>query len=324
MPAAKQGLDWFPFDVDLLDDESLDFLREKYGVVVNDIYISLLTLLYRKKGYYVPYETEKEKIDCVWYIYKRVRGGKYPIQQEAIPTVIEACVARQLFSGELYPKIITSERAQRTYYSATVERKLESFDIKSEYWLLDDATMRKLSKKHPYYLFLHKNDISDETKSISGEIQVKSDEITLDKSRVNITSNEVIKVSKKDKEIKNNNGILTRAHLRKSYKEVMDSHDIPERVQLEIWKFIQHCQANGQIVTNSRLQSLWFKLKKIYRPSDEGGMVQALRTAIDRGYYDIKDGEDWMATSIKAMRAAGAKLYDVKDDNADEEVDNNG
>lgn len=185
---TKQGLDYFPFDVDLLDNDDLEFLRERYGVVVNDVYISLLTLLYRKKGYYIPYETEAEKNDCIWYVYKRVRGGKHPVQQEAIPIVIEAIVAQRLFDRDHFNKIITSERAQRTYYSATVERKLESFDIIPEYWLLNDETMRKLSKKHPYYLKMHSGSKSDDLSGNSVDYQSKSDDLSqskVNKSKVN-------------------------------------------------------------------------------------------------------------------------------------------
>ena len=196
---TKEGLDYFSFNVDLLDNDSLDFLREKFGVVVNDVYIALLTLLYRKKGYYIPYETETEKQECVWYIYKRIRGGKHPIQQGLIPIVIEALVAQGLFDSLRFNqndhcnKIITSERAQKTYYKATVERKFESFNIQQEYWMLDDETMRKLSRTHPYYMFLHPENKSDEKLNKSDEYQSKSDEKALKKSKVNITYNEVNK-----------------------------------------------------------------------------------------------------------------------------------
>ncbi len=307
MPAPKQGLDWFPFDVDLLDDEALDFLREQYGVVVNDIYVALLTLLYRKKGYYVPYETKKEKEDCVWYIYKRVRGGKYPVQQDAIPTVIEACVARQLFSGELYPKIITSERAQRTYYSATVDRKLESFDLRPEYWLLDDATMRKLSKKHPYYLFLHRNDILDGTKSISGEMQVKSGEMPLDKIRVNNISNDILKESKKEiykKEsstYENFNPDSTEPPMRKdgsydfdyfekhrSHKSIMDEFRITGYYRKTLEEFLRYCYANGHTVMNQTLDNLICRLDEYYG-QDDVEKIKSLERAMQNGYYDIKE-----------------------------------
>ena len=123
------------------------------------------------------------------------------------------------------------------------------------------------------------------------------------------------KVSKKDI---NKEEINDSSHARKSYQEVMDGLEIPDIVQQSLWKFIQHCQANGQIVTNDRLQNLWFKLKKLYRLSDTSGMIKAIRTAIDKGYYDIKDGEGWIAESVKAMRAMGATLPSEDDeDNED-------
>ena len=178
MSAKKEGLDYFPFSVDLLDDEKLDILREEYGVVANDIYIALLCLLYKKKGYYIPYETEEEKKDCVWYIYKRVRGGRYSIQQNTIPIVIESLVSQGLFSGRYFPKIITSERAQRTYYSATVERKAGSLDIKREYWMLSIEDMKKLSAKHSYYLFCTNF-------SKSNDLDFKSNDLTLKEKKRN-------------------------------------------------------------------------------------------------------------------------------------------
>ena len=193
MSAKKEGLDYFPFSVDLLDDEKLDILREDYGVVANDVYIALLCLLYKKKGYYIPYETDIEKKDCVWFIYKRVRGGRYPVQQNAIPTVIESLVSQGLFSGRYFPKIITSERAQRTYYSATVERKADSLDINKEYWMLSIEDMEKLSKKHPYYLSCTQISKSTDLQPKSTDLQPKSTEFALNEmkrkeSKVNISS----------------------------------------------------------------------------------------------------------------------------------------
>lgn len=193
---TKEGIDYFSFDVDLLDDDDFDFLRESYGLIINDVYIGLLTLLYREKGYYVPYETEEDKEKCVWYLYKRVRGGKHSVQKESIPTVIEALVSRGKFSRSHYPKIITSERAQKTYYKATVERKIESFNIIPEYWMLNEETMRKLSKVHPYYLFLYPESKSDGNQSKSDGNQSKSDDLS--ESKVKDVSNDTLEERKKE------------------------------------------------------------------------------------------------------------------------------
>ena len=179
---TKQGLDYFPFDVDLLSDEKLDFLREQYGAVINDVYISLLCFLYKKHGYYIPYETESEKQDCIWFIYKNTRGGKYPIKKEQIAELIEVCVERGLFSRDHYPKIITSERAQATFYSCTVDRT--EIDIDGSKWLLTDEQMGKLSKRHSYYLSLHPNSFSTEKPSKSTEKPSKSTEKPIKESKV--------------------------------------------------------------------------------------------------------------------------------------------
>lgn len=283
MPApTKEGLEYFPFDVDLLDNDDLDFLREKYGVVINDIYIALLTLLYRKKGYYIPYDTKQEQKECVWYIFKRVRGGKYPVKQEAIPEMIEALVAQGLFSGSHYPKIITSERAQKTYYSATVERKPESFNIISEYWLLDDATMRKLSKRHPYYLFLHPEANSDEERSKSGDYQSNSEGKLLKESKVNISSIEDIKVSKKECNKKKN----------QSYDELFENMGVTLNVKEALIEFIRHLQANGTILINSRLEDIIVELDMRFM-TDESAKVKYIKDAISKGYKRLPfEGEE--------------------------------
>lgn len=200
---TKQGLDYFPFDVDLLSDEKLDFLREQYGAVINDVYISLLCFLYKKHGYYIPYETESEKQDCIWFIYKNTRGGKYPIKKEQIAELIEVCVERGLFSRDHYPKIITSERAQATFYSCTVDRT--EIDIDDSKWLLTDEQMGKLSKRHSYYLSLHPNSFSVEKPSKSTEKPSKSTEKPIKESKVK-EKDRSIDLSKKNSETPTDSG----------------------------------------------------------------------------------------------------------------------
>ena len=267
------GLKYFPFDVDLLDDEALDFLRDKYGMVVNDIYICLLCFLYKKYGYFIPYETEKEKEDCIWYIYKHIRGGKYPPDIKTVATVIDACVARELFSRELYPKIITSKRAQRTFYSCTAERK--SVPICQDIWLLDIEDMGKLSKKHPYYLSLCPESKSDDKPNYS-------DDKPLNKTKLNITSNEVINNEVSKKEIKKD---------LQSYDEIFEELYVVKIVKDALIEFIRHLNVNGIKVINSRLEKMIISLDLKYR-TDEQGKVKEIRQAIANGYKRLEcEGE---------------------------------
>lgn len=145
----KEGLDYFPFDVGLQKDKKLRRLKMKYGYLATEVYIALLTLLYSEKGYYIPYETQTQKEDCIWYVLD-VLQGKYQPDANTIAEIIEELVACELFSGDRYPENITSKRSQAVYYSATVERKTVVID--DSIWMLSLSEMKELSEKHFYYL----------------------------------------------------------------------------------------------------------------------------------------------------------------------------
>lgn len=144
MGQFKQGLDYFPFSIGLLKDRKLRRPKLKYGYVVNDIYLSLLELIYGDKGYYIRYD-EKTKEDVIWDILENLQG-KYCPDAETVEQVIGDLVACELFSGDHFKsEILTSKRIQQIYYSATVERK--AVDINFDIWLLSEEEMRKLSSK---------------------------------------------------------------------------------------------------------------------------------------------------------------------------------
>ena len=144
MGQYKQGLDYFPFQIGLLRDRKLRRPKLKYGSVVNDIYISLLELIYGDKGYYLEY-SDKTKDDVHWEILENLQG-KFQPTAETVAEVIEDLVACELFSGDQFKfKRLTSKRIQQVYYSATVERKAVEIDF--DKWLLTEAEMRKLSSK---------------------------------------------------------------------------------------------------------------------------------------------------------------------------------
>lgn len=143
----KVGLDYFLFDVDLVVDRKLRGVKSKYGYLGTMVYISLLSIIYKDKGYYIEYEDNKD--DVLWQL-SEILQGKYQPCQDTIAEVIDGLVACGLFSRDHYPKNITSKRVQRTYYRATVDRKM--VDIRDDIWLLTIEEMESLSAKHCYYL----------------------------------------------------------------------------------------------------------------------------------------------------------------------------
>ncbi len=144
MGQFKQGLDYFPFSIGLLKDRKLRRPKLKHGYVVNDIYLSLLELIYSDKGYYICYgKTTKE--DVIWDILENLQG-KYCPDAETVEQVIGDLVACGLFSDDHFKsEILTSKRIQQTYYAATVERKAVNIDF--DIWFLNEEEMRKLSSK---------------------------------------------------------------------------------------------------------------------------------------------------------------------------------
>lgn len=164
----KQGLDYFPFDVGLLSDPKLRRPRQKYGYLAQMIYIALLCILYRDKGYYIPYGGEQRE-DVIWQVGDAL-NGRYAITAETIANVIDELAACGLFSGDLFRRnIITSVRAQKAYYTATVDRKY--VDVNFDIWLLSESDMRKLSSKSVILQSFISRPINTENRPINGDNQ---------------------------------------------------------------------------------------------------------------------------------------------------------
>lgn len=138
----KRGLDYFPFEIGLLQDRKLRKLKMQYGTIATTTYLAILEMIYGDKGYYLEYAENKD--DVIWQVLE-IMQGRFQPAAETVSDVIDGLVDVQLFSADYYPKIITSKRVQQTYYSATVDRK--AVDIDFEIWMLSEEEMRALSSK---------------------------------------------------------------------------------------------------------------------------------------------------------------------------------
>lgn len=141
----KNGIDYFPFDVDLLNDRKLRKPKMKYGYLATMVYIALLVLIYKDKGYYLDYS--KEVQDDVHLDILDFLQGKHQPEIETVGEVIQDLVACELFSRDRYSEaIITSYRLQCVYYKAVTERK--RIEINWDIWLLDENEMRELGSSN--------------------------------------------------------------------------------------------------------------------------------------------------------------------------------
>lgn len=62
---------------------------------------------------------------------------------------------------------------------------------------------------------------------------------------------------------------------------------LDEEVKPMLWSFIKHCQVNGRKLTNDKLTDILLEMDFRQRLSPQE-KIEALRTAINGGYYDIK------------------------------------
>ena len=142
---TKPGLDYFRHDVGLMSDPKLITPRRKYGAAAIVVYLQLLVMAYRDKGYYVDYGDESRD-DVIWAIKSEVLSGKYEPGADKIAEMIDCLVACRLFSHDLYQRgFITSYRIQEHYYFATSGRT--DPEVRWDIWLLSETEMRAISTR---------------------------------------------------------------------------------------------------------------------------------------------------------------------------------
>ncbi len=264
---VKQGLDYFPHEIGLMQDRKLRKVKMKYGCIATSVYMALLEMIYGDKGYYIAYAEYKD--DVIWQILEFLQG-KFQPSAETVSDVIDGLADAQLFSTDCYPKIITSKRVQQTYYSATVDRKAVSVDF--EIWMLSIEEMKALSSKS---LILQEfiNRANNGVNRANNEVNRANN------SQSKVKESNVSKKESIDKEEINN-------HPRESYETVMDDMCLEEEVKPMMWSFIKHCQLNGKTLTNDKLVNILFEMdKQRLSPAEK---IQALEAAVNGGYYDIK------------------------------------
>ena len=124
----KQGLDFFPFDVDFFTDIKVRKLIKYQGGKAVTVYLSLLCIIY-KEGYYMSWDKELPFI-----ISEQTGFDEAYIQQ-----VIECCLKLGLVDEKLYKSdhVVTSRGIQERYQRICArERRLATI---AEHSLIDAA-----------------------------------------------------------------------------------------------------------------------------------------------------------------------------------------
>lgn len=124
----KQGLDYFPKDVEFYNDFKIMDLLALHGPIGVTVYEAILTEVYRN-GYYLAEPIERVATKVV-----RIIGNKW-VQKRLVSQVILDCGELGLFETTLLKHgVITSVGIQRRYAAVTSRNKVH----KDKYWLIDE------------------------------------------------------------------------------------------------------------------------------------------------------------------------------------------
>lgn len=124
----KQGIDYFPFDVDFFDDDKVEAISGEFGVKGELATIKLLCAIYRN-GYYIVWnELAKMKLT------KRLHG----VSPELLDTIVLRLIKWEFFNEGLFrsAQVLSSTGIQKRWREAT-RKRVDKKDSELEYWLLD-------------------------------------------------------------------------------------------------------------------------------------------------------------------------------------------
>lgn len=126
----KQGLDYFPKDVDYYDDFKIMDLLHEYGPLGQTIYDIVVSMVYHE-GYYL-----EASLDMIVIKIIRIIGNRWIKNKDLVIQVIHYCADIGLFDNDLLSQnVITSVGIQRRYQLVTVRNKVN----KEKYWLIDNS-----------------------------------------------------------------------------------------------------------------------------------------------------------------------------------------
>ncbi|MGF7014273.1 Lin1244/Lin1753 domain-containing protein [Ornithinibacillus bavariensis] len=136
---TKDGLDYFPLDVDMDQDDKVLIIISKFGFEGFGILVKLLMEIY-KNGYFYQW-TEKEQI---------IFSSRVYVDTNKVTEIVNECIKWGLFNQEKYEehKVLTSKGIQERYLLATSRRV--NVNINEKLRLVSvDINSKSVEKKSP-------------------------------------------------------------------------------------------------------------------------------------------------------------------------------
>jgi len=129
---VKEGLPYFPMDVDFFEDDKIAFVKSKYGLKGENIAIRLLCRIYRDKGYYTDWND-----DTALLFSTRVADG---VSYSLANDIVKELLRRSFFDKALFERfgVLTSRGIQKRYLRASSDAGRTRFKINPDFCLLEE------------------------------------------------------------------------------------------------------------------------------------------------------------------------------------------
>lgn len=145
----KEGIDYFPLDVNFFVDKKVKILKARFGADGITIYLYLLCEIYRA-GYYIHFDD-----DALF-----ITSDDLNMSPDKVKQVLKFLLERSLFNNILFQSdtILTSAGIQRRFQLAVKERaKKNPVEIK-DFWLLTATETEPFIKVNPSFNNSGKNE----------------------------------------------------------------------------------------------------------------------------------------------------------------------
>ena len=181
----KDGIDYFPLDVNFFSDPKIKILKARYGADGITVYLYLLCEIYRA-GYFLRFNED------ILYII----SDDLKMSAEKVMQIINFLLDRSLLDGKLFQsdKAMTSAGIQKRFQLAVKERARKKPIEAKGFWLLNEEETEPFIKVNPVLNKSGKNGSkSGKNECYSGELSIK--ESKGNKSKLNKTISPELKNS---------------------------------------------------------------------------------------------------------------------------------
>lgn len=185
MSMINKGIPYFPTPANFFDEEIMELLEAKFGVLASYIVLRLLCKIY-KEGYYVSWGKEQSLI-----FIRKVGGG---IKEEIMEKVMELLLEKGFFHKETYEQygVLTSERIQEVWFEATTRRKIDFSQLP---YILENKKKKGKRKEEVNEenadISSTQEDMNPENDDISGQTKLKQTKLNLEEEEIGDASFEI-------------------------------------------------------------------------------------------------------------------------------------